>query len=174
MAAWASKFTPTMEKLKTELTISKLNNSKVEIEGARYKQLFPKYHTDRILLIKSRPGYCKTMCAKKIAWDWAKGTFTTFQVVFLVNGVKGGGSMFDMTIEQHSEKGLGINEEILRDTFEYLKDEVLVILDGLDRICDPAQALINVSEWQTKVGHKTLVTATIGQESKIDWLQNGL
>ena len=66
------------------------------------------------------------------------------------------------------KRGLEINEEILRDTFEYLNDEVLVIIDGLDGICHPTRALINVSDPQTKVGHKTLVTATIGQESKID------
>ena len=167
MAEWAREFTPTMEKLKTKLTISKLNNSKVEIEGAHYKQLFPKYHTDRHLLMKSRPGYVKAMCAKKIAWDWMKGTFTIFRVVFLVNDVRREGSIFHAIIEQYSEKGLGINEEILRDTFEYLKDEVLVIIDGLDGICHPTQALINVSDPQTKVGHKMLVTTTIGLQSII-------
>ena len=157
-----------MEKLKTKFTISKLNNSKVEIEDTHYKQLFPKYHTDRHLLMKSRPGYGTTICAKKIAWDWAKGTFTTFEVVFLVNSVSRRGSIFDTIIEQYSEKVLKIKEEILRDTFEYLKDEVLVIIDGLDGICHPTQALVNVSESQTKFGHKTLVTTTIGPESKID------
>ena len=118
--------------------------------------------------MKSRPGYGKTMCAKKIAWDWAKGTFTTFEVVFLVNSVRRRGSIFDTIIEQYSEKGLKIKQEILRDTFEYLKDEVLVIRDGSDGICHPTQALVNVSESQTKFGHKTLVTTTIGPESKID------
>ena len=164
MAEWAREFTPTMEKLKTKLTISKLNNSKVKIEDTHYKKLFPKYHTDRHLLMKSPPGFGKTVCAKKITWDWAKGTFTTFQVVFLVIGVRQGCSVFDAIIEQYSEKGLEIKEETLRDTFEYLKEKVLVILDG---VFDPAKALVNVSDPQTKFGHKTLVTFTIGPESKI-------
>ena len=42
-----------------------------------------------------------------------------------------------------------------------------VILDGSDDICHPAKALVNISESQTNLCHKTLLTTTIELESII-------
>ena len=158
MAEWAKEFTPEMEKLKTKLNISKLSNFKVNKVGVSYEKIFPKHSTDKRLLIKARPGFGKTMCAKKITWDWAKGTFTNFRLVFLVNAFRTGNSIFDMIIEQYSKKGFKIKEETLRDTFESLGDAILVILDGLDGTCAQRQDLGKVVDLQTKFCHKTLVT----------------
>ena len=158
MAGWAKEFTPKIGKLKTKLNIRKINDSKVNVEGVHYKTLFQKHSVDKRLLMKARPGFGKTLCAKKITWDWAKGTFTNFRLVFLVNSFIAGNSLFDTIIKQYSEKGLEIKEEILRDTFEFLGEKVLVILYGLGDTCAQRQGSFRFIDPQTNFRHKTLVT----------------
>ena len=63
----------------------------------------------------------KTTWSKKVAWDWAKGLFQTFSLVFFVflKLVKPGSTIENIIIEQNSYMtGLKIRDRTLRDILE--------------------------------------------------------
>ena len=81
-----------MEHLYTDLNLTKVTHTpggttKRKLEN--YEEMFFSRKSqkqqigDKILLV-SDPHYGKTSIAKKINWDWARGIFTKFTVVFLV------------------------------------------------------------------------------------------
>ena len=73
------------------------------------------------ILAKGDPGMGKTTWSKKVAWDWAKGLFQTFSLVFFVflKLVKPGSTIENIIIEQNSYMtGLKIRDRTLGDILE--------------------------------------------------------
>ena len=92
----------------------------------------------RKILIKGKPGVGKSSLSKKIAWDWARGVFTVFSIVFLVSLrlVKPDDPIEDIILSQYSIlKSLNMTRPKIQK-LQYIldsKDEkVLLIVDGLD------------------------------------------
>ena len=87
------------------------------------------------ILGKGDPGMGKTTWCKKVAWDWAKGLFQAFSIVFFVflKLVKPGATIKNIIIEQNLYmKGLKISEKRLQNIIEVFGNRCLLILDGLD------------------------------------------
>ena len=65
------------------------------------------------VLAKGDPGMGKTTWCKKVTWDWAKGLFTAFSVIFFVSLklVKPGAAIHNIIIEQNPYmKGLKMKQ----------------------------------------------------------------
>ena len=91
-------------------------------------------NANKILLVFD-PGYGKTSIAKKISWDWAKGVYTAFTIIFIVllKMVKPGDAIENVIIEQTPAlEGMGVSPQKLRRMLETFSDKCLIILDGLD------------------------------------------
>ena len=72
---------------------------------------------------------------KKICFDWAKGIFTTFSIVFLVllKLVKPGEAIENIIIEQRPElEEMGMTLRKLKEFLDKFGSRCLLILDGLD------------------------------------------
>ena len=96
-----------------------------------YKELFVNRRCHRIL-IKGGWGSGKTLLSKKLAFDWAKGTFKTFAAVFIVPKmlVKASIPIESVIAQQCRLKGLPASEEIVEKVVEKLRERVLIIIDG--------------------------------------------
>ena len=132
-----------MDRLYSELTLEKLNDTPQGITRSKldnYKAMFKsqKSHKQRNankILLVSNPGYGKTSIAKKINWDWAKGAFTAFTVIFIVllKLVIPGDTIENVIIEQTPAlEGMGVSSLRLKRILETFSDKCLIILDGLD------------------------------------------
>ena len=126
-----------MTKLYAELTLEKIEN---EVLGEKrrslqcYKDMFTSNGRDKIL-IKADPGMGKTTLGKKMGWDWSKGFFEDFSMVFFVflKVVKPDESIEKVIIKQNPElEGLGVSVEKLRGLLGKFSERCLLILDGLD------------------------------------------
>ena len=88
------------------------------------------------VVIKADPHMGKTCLAKKITWDWARGIFTTFTIVFCVflKFVRPGDSIESIIIEQNPVlQELNVTQQRLRYMLETFGNRVLLIMDGLDQ-----------------------------------------
>ena len=77
----------------------------------------------------------KTTFMKKIGWDWAKGIFIQFYIVFFVflKFVQPGEAIENIIIEQNPKlEGMSLTPEKLRQILEVFGPKCLLILDGLD------------------------------------------
>ena len=77
----------------------------------------------------------KSTLTKKIAWDWAKGFFTDYSIVFFVflKLVKSGDVIENMIIKQMPmQEGLNVTHTKLQNILESFGDRCLIIFDGLD------------------------------------------
>ena len=84
---------------------------------------------------KGDPGIGKTTLAKKIAWDWAKRSFTRFSLVFLVflKLVNPGDAIENVIIQQMPPlEGMGISPCKILQILNKFGPRCLLILDGLD------------------------------------------
>ena len=89
----------------------------------------------RKVLVKGKPGIGKTTLLKKVGWDWAKGIFQTFTIVFFVflKLVKPGDAIENVIIDQMPElEGMNVSAEELREILDTLGPRCLIIFDGLD------------------------------------------
>ena len=157
MAPWAKAYTEVdMDKLYTELTLEKLENTPASIHSEKienYQELFksrecgesqddqvkPKANfgkkKGKRILCKGDPGMGKTTWGKKIGYDWAKGIFTAYSIVFFVflKLVQPGDAIENVIIEQNPHlEGLGMTPSNLKRILEIHSEKCLLILDGLD------------------------------------------
>ena len=146
-----------MDKLYIDLELEKLENDVASIKSTKiddHKQILDAEYTKNTgqentaaketksrrrkgkkILLKGNPGMGKTTLMKKIGWDWAKGFFTTFSLVFFVSLklVKPGEAFENIIIFQRPElKGMGITLPKLVESLDKLGNKCLIILDGLD------------------------------------------
>ena len=87
------------------------------------------------ILVKGKPGIGKTTLLKKVGWDWAKGIFQTFTIVFFVflKLVKPGDAIENVIIDQMPElEGMNVSAERLKEILDTLASGCLIIFDGLD------------------------------------------
>ena len=99
VAPWIKDYVDDMENLYTELTVEHFRENVKGIEYLPlkdYKEIYEEsQRTEEVfsaplsiqsekVLAKGDPGMGKTTLAKKIAWDWAKRSFTRFCIIFLV------------------------------------------------------------------------------------------
>ena len=154
-----------MDELYTELNLEKLKNKPTHIQGTSisdYKDLFQENENEphdsssktcdkesvkqmitipnrrkrgKKVLCKGNPGMGKTTLMKKIGWDWAKGIFTTFSIVFFVflKFVQPGEAIENIIIEQNPTlEGMNLTPKRLKQILEEFGPKCLLILDGLD------------------------------------------
>ena len=87
------------------------------------------------ILLKADAGMGKTTLEKKMGFDWARGIFKKYSVVFFVhlNLVKPGDPIEYVIIQQHPElEGLNLSARKIRSMLERFGGRCLLILDGLD------------------------------------------
>ena len=134
---WLRGYYVDMNKLYTELTLEKIEN---EVLGARtrrlkdYEGMFVSYGRDKIL-IKGDPGMGKTTLGKKIGFDWSRGIFKIYSIVFFVflKLVQPNETIENVIMKQNPElEGLGVSLEKLHSILDRFSDRCLLILDGLD------------------------------------------
>ena len=134
---WLRDYYVDMNKLYTELTLEKIEN---EVLGEKtwtlrdYREMFTINGRYKIL-IKGNPGMGKTTQLKKVGWDWARGLFRMFSIVFFVflKFVQPGERIEDSILKQNPElEGLGVSPSKLRQLLDRFSDRYLLILDGLD------------------------------------------
>ena len=101
-APWIKDYLVDMDDLYTELSLEKIDNEPYGPEYTKlenYKEIFtfqksikvemgappaklPRRIERKKILFKGDPGKGKTTLSKKIAWDWAKGLFTSVSIIF--------------------------------------------------------------------------------------------
>ena len=134
---WLRDYYVDMNKLYTELILEKIENEVLTVRRGRlkdYKGMFGSYGRDKIL-IKADAGMGKTTLGKKVGWDWAKGLFKMFSLVFFIflKFVQPGESIENVIIKQNPElEGLGVSPQKLRNILDRFSERCLLILDGLD------------------------------------------
>ena len=162
MAPLAKAYTEVdMDKLYTELALENIENepsAKQRDTVKDYKQLFEeefcesdrqdkskdvqnetsmtrKRKKGKKVLFKGNPGMGKTTLMKKIGWDWAKGIFTTFSIVFFIfSKLVEPGEAIENIIIRHTPalEGMSITKQKLRQILDQFSEQCLLILDGLD------------------------------------------
>ena len=154
VAPWIKDYVTEMDDLYTNLTLVKVDDrliSEGHTELYDYEEVFPepKERPRKVcpclnseddpegerILFKGDPGMGKTTVSKKAAYDWAKGIFKAFTIVFFVflKLVKPGDLIESVIIAQTPVlEGLGLKETQLKHILETFGDRCLLILDGLD------------------------------------------
>ena len=87
------------------------------------------------ILMKGDPGMGKSTLGKKMGFDWARGIFKVYSVVFFValKLVKPGEPIENVILQQHPElQGLNVSPRKVSAMFEKFGNRCLLILDGLD------------------------------------------
>ena len=113
----------------------KMGQMNLKSKDASLKSESTQSDTGEKILAKGDPGMGKTTWSKKVAWDWAKGLFQTFSLVFFVflKLVKPGSTIENIIIEQNLYmKGLKISDKRLENIIETFGNRCLLILNGLD------------------------------------------
>ena len=96
-----------------------------------YKEMFDcnnSNHKNRKVLIKADPGMGKTTLGRKMSWDWARGTFTKFSMIFFValKLVRHGDTIENAIMQQNPElEGLHISEQKLRAMLSSYSSRIL-------------------------------------------------
>ena len=83
---WLQDYFVDKEKLYTKLMLLKIENEVWRVKELTlqdYSKMFNSKERDKIL-IKGDPEMGKTTLGKKVGWDWARGMFKMFSIVFFV------------------------------------------------------------------------------------------
>ena len=134
---WLRDYYVDMNKLYTELILEKIENEVLWVKKVilkDYKEMFDSNGRNKIL-IKGDPGMGKTTLGKKVGWDWARGVFKIFPLVFFVflKFVQPGEYIEDVILKQNPElEGLSVSRAKLCGILDRFSDRCLLILDGLD------------------------------------------
>ena len=155
VAPWAKAYTEVdMDKLYTELELEKQSDpvssdkrimdyqelftnkdkNQDEAQSAKLDSAAGKTTGEKILC-KGDPGMGKTTWGKKIGWDWAKGIFTTYSIVFFLflKLIRPGVAIENVIIDQMPNlEGLNMKPEKLKSILEKFGHRCLLILDDLD------------------------------------------
>ena len=138
---WLKGHLVNMDELYTELTLEKIERKLLGEETwslQTYEDMFncnKSEHKNRKVLMKADPGMGKTTLGRKISWDWARGEFDKFSIIFFValKFVKPGDSIENIIMQQNPElEGLSVTQEKLKTLLNRFSNRILVILDGLD------------------------------------------
>ena len=164
MAGMTDLYTLDYDKLKTRLLVSKLADKNTIQEYTHYKEIFADFcdksphvvmrlqFQGRKILVKGSNGMGKSLLAKNMVLDWAKGQFSTFQVVFFVDlTLVKPGETIDHIIDEQS--GL-LREDV--DKLKKLKSQSLVVIDGLE----DRGMLDDVLKYVRPYGRNVLVTTS--------------
>ena len=153
MIPW-TQFMVKMENLYTELTVEKIENESAGPESKEindYKELFTKVLGSQTkqkrrfarrvkgqrLVLKADPGLGKSTFCKKLAWDWAKGQFSRFSVVFVLKlkFVEPGQSIESILLQQYSSlNSQGVRECDVKQLLDKFGDRCLIVFDGFDEL----------------------------------------
>ena len=118
------------------LVMKLLGEKRRRLEG--YQEMFhcnQSNPNDRKVLMKADPGMGKTTLGKKMTWDWAKGVFKDFSIIFFVSLklVNPNDLIENAIILQNPElEGLGVSQQKLKALLYGFSSRILIILDGLD------------------------------------------
>ena len=131
-----------MEDVKTRLDVIRYRGEWVKLGNLNYTDIFKgpesvakqRCSILRKVLVKGRMGHGKSTMAKKIVFDWAKGQFKTFPLVFFADMrlAKPDETIENIIIGQNSFGSHFLPRKITEILDEF-GDEILVIIDGL---CD--------------------------------------
>ena len=145
VAPWVENYMVEMEDLYTELSLEEMKYKSEGYKGniVNYRELFlASYVTDdnksvrrEKILAKGDPGMGKTSLGKKIGWDWGKGYFGAFRIIFFVplKLVRPGDLMEEVILRQMpSEVSNGLTRQEVRAILETHGRKCLLILDGYD------------------------------------------
>ena len=149
LAPWTEGYAVGIGDMYSDLTLQRVENKLsgpqlVKLEN--YSESFvDKERTDqqkqkrpqkgKKILAKGEPGMGKSTLGKKISYDWAKGIFTAFSIVFFLSLklVRPGHAIENIIIEQYSVmEGLTISEKKLKTILDVFGHVCLIVLDGLD------------------------------------------
>ena len=131
-----------MDELYTQLTLEKVERKLLGEETwslQTYKEMFicnQSNPNDRKVLMKADPGMGKTTLGKKLTWDWAKGVFNDFSIVFFVSlKLVNPNDLIENAIKQQNPEleGLGVSQQKLKALLNRYSKNILLILDGLDK-----------------------------------------
>ena len=138
VAPWIPDYKLEMDQLYADLSLETVNGRIMTLHDFEAMLFSPKSHkgenADKVLLV-SDPGYGKTSIARKISWDWAKGVFTAFTIIFIVilKMVKPGDAIENVIIQQTPGlEEIGVSPQKLKRILEIFGNKCLIILDGLD------------------------------------------
>ena len=175
MAPWAKAYTADIKDIYTELSLEKIENQPTGPEGKMiedYKELFAEKNVTKEtgtaefpakkILMKADPGMGKTTHGKKMAYDWAKGLFTTMSVVFFVSMklIRAGDAIENIIIQQTSVvEGLSVTPGKVRDILELFSNRCLIMFDGFDEFYSKNEDVLKVIHGQKLLNCNIIVTS---------------
>ncbi len=151
---WIEADVVEMEDLYTRLTIEKHKRKPHGVEkenitdenetNMEYKRLFTdetqhskKTQQSKKILVKGDPGIGKSTLVRKIAWDWAKGLFESFVMLFVIvlKFVSPTDTIEEMIMEQNPIlEGEDVKNETIKEILKLHGDKCLILLDGYDEM----------------------------------------
>ncbi len=158
VAPWMKGRMAAMDDLYTDLTMEKKSGSKSGYSKPvkDYTELFTKTGarlvddvvSSETVLAKGDAGMGKTTLAKRIAFDWSKGKFNNFSLVFFLQlkFARPGDSLEKVIAQQNKwlqhmvVDGLSAGEDVISALLETFGEKCLLILDGLDECVDGSNA----------------------------------
>ena len=171
IASWAKDFTLKLEDVKTRLDVVRCRGGKVNWKTSEHIEMFvetepremrglPVLQTLRKILVKGRVGHGKSTLAKKIAYDWAKGLFKRFSIVFFISMklAKPDDAIENMIIDQNGLGDLNFTPQKVNRILNKFGSDCLVIIDGLaDHTLKNNEEVLRIVQ-KEKVNFNFLVT----------------
>ena len=122
------------------------------------------------MLFTADPGMGKTSLMKKVTYDWVKGIFTVFTIVFFVSVklVKPGDPIENIIIDQNPKlKGLKVSPQKLRALLENFGNQCLLIFDGFDENDSNRDEILKILRGEELLACSVIVTTRPHSEGDI-------